>query len=140
MKGNLINREMLEGITRSSNSQFIDTINDKVFTLISLAIEELSKNNPFVSFNNVILQPVNEVLTGGLTDISPFIYFLGIDSAQLEINTLTNTVLWKKWKDKIVYAWKHRKDDKKRKRKKKKKDEPEPQYIPKAINPEKYNI
>lgn len=137
MKGSVLTRELIEGILRNSNDDFLQATEEKVRGLLSLAVEDLSSHIPYISLNNVILEPVNEVLSGGFTDNSKFEYFLGVDNPQLEINSMRNDT-WKRIKDRVVFAWKNRNAGKKRRRRKKEveikplKSEP--------FDPEKYNL
>ncbi len=133
-----ISKSLIESIIRNENTQYIESTNEKVNSLLSYCVDELSRKSAFISLDNTILQPMNELITGAFTDNSNFVYFLGIDNAQLEINTLSATQFWKKFKERIIYAWQNRNPKKKKKRKKKNKDIEE-KKLP-EFNPEKYNL
>ncbi len=139
MKGEIITRDLIEGIVRTSNAEFLEGTDKKVQSLLSLAIENLSQKIPYINFDNSYLQPMNELLTGGFTDISSFTYFLAIDSSQLELNTIRSDDKWKKLKARVIYAWKNRKPQKK-KRRKKDKDLEITQSKPRDFDPSFYNI
>lgn len=138
MKGSILTRELIESILRSSNLDFVEATEEKVRGLVTMAVEDLSTKVPYVSFNNVILEPVNEALSGGFTDNSKFEYFFGVDNPQLEINSMRND-FWKRFKDRVVFAWKNRNAGKKKRRRKK--DEPEIKPLKsETFDPEKYNL
>ncbi len=134
----IINRGIIEGIVRNSNSEFIDATNQKVNTILSLALEELASRTSYISLNNVFLQPINELMTGAFTDTSSFVYFLAIDNPQIELNTMRREKFWKDWKERIVWAWKNRKPKKKKRRKKE--EVKENQIVFKEVRPEEYDI
>ncbi len=138
MRGENINRELIEGIVRSSNTEYLEATEEKVQALLSLAIENLSARVPYINFDNTYLQPVNELLTGGFTDSSTLVYFLGIDNTQIELNTLRGEDNWKKIKERVVFAWKNRNPKKKKKRRSK--DLAQVQEKPKNFNPANYNL
>jgi len=133
-----ISKSLIESIIRNQNTQYIESTNEKVNSLLSYCVDELSKKTAFINLDNVILQPMNELITGAFTDNSSFVYFLGIDNAQLEINTLSATQFWKKFKERVIFAWQNR--NSKKKKKKKKKDKVEDKKKTTDFNPEKYNL
>ncbi len=141
MSGKFIDKQLIEGIVRANNDEFVDKVDEKVNIVVSNAIDDLAQQIAYVSLGNVVLQPVNELLTGGFTDNSKFIYFLGVDNAQLELNTLKSTTFWKDLKNKLVYAWQNRHRRKMRRRKKKKEveflDNQEYSY---DFDPSRYNL
>ena len=104
---------------RSSNEDYFLSTSEKVNSLLANAIDELSKRIPFINMNNVVLQPINEILTGGYSENSALEYFLGVDNAQLDINSRKSD-LWKRVKSRIAYAWKNRNAGKKQRFRKKK--------------------
>ena len=136
MKGEILSREIVESIVRSSNDEYMLATDEKVRNLVAVAIEELSGKIPFVSFNNVVFQPINELLTGGFSDNSVLEYFLGVDNAQLDINC-HKSEFWRNVKRRVVFAWKNRNANKKRRFRKKKKEEPRKLE---KFEPETYNI
>lgn len=134
----VINKALIEGLLRQNNEDYTNSIDDLVRRIVGTAIDELSHKNAFVSLNNVILEPANELLTGGFTDNSKFVYFLGVDNAQIELNTQKYNDTWKKIKQRIVYAWKNRKIKKKKKRRKK--EVIEAPKVNLDFDPAKYNL
>jgi len=68
MKGETLTRELIESILRVSNQDYVQATQEKVRGLVSLAVESLSTQIPYVNFNNVIFEPVNEALSGGFSD------------------------------------------------------------------------
>ena len=135
MKGETLTRELIESILRVSNQDYVQATQEKVRGLVSLAVESLSTQIPYVNFNNVIFEPVNEALSGGFTDNSVFEFFLGVDNPQLEINTMRNDI-WNRVKNRVITAWKNRNDGKKRRKKKSK----EEKIKYNEFNPEHYNL
>ncbi len=133
-----INKSLIDGIFRRDNQEYLESTNDKVQGLLTLAIEDLSKRIAYISFDNTILEPMNELSNGGFTDNSKFTYFLGVDSSQLEINTLQRNEFWKRALDRVVFAWKNRNGPKKKRRRKKKNETEEPKI--KEIDPSKYTL
>lgn len=121
MKEKIIDRKLIESIAKNDNTEFFERVNNGVNNVLSNAINDMSQQIAYISLNNVVLQPVNEILTGGFTDNSKFVYFLGIDNAQLELNTLKSTTFWKDLKERIVWAWQNRSERKRRRALKKKK-------------------
>ena len=136
-----ISKSFVNSIANKGNYEYVDNINKKIIDLFSSSIELLSKEISYVSIDNVVLQPANELLTDAMIDNSSFTYFLGINNAQLEMNTTNKIKLWDKFKNALKYFWNNRKFFKKRKKKKrKKKDEnaiPEKEF---SFDPMKYNI
>ena len=131
-----ISKEIVESFVNQQNAKYIENINKKVNRLIGSSIKELSSKNSYVSLDNIVLQPVNELLTDSMIESSSFVYYLGIQNTQLELNTLHKSTLWKNLKQKLIYAWKNRK--KRRKRKKKKNEDEQPLKIESDVS--KYNI
>ncbi len=113
-----ISRKLIESIAEERIDEFAEATENKVTNLCSLAVAELSNIIPFVSLDKTILQPVNETFNGGLSAESEYVYFLGIDSPQIEINCLQYNDWWKKFKERLAFAWKSSKKKKKKKRKK----------------------
>ena len=77
-----------------------------------------------------------------MIDNSSFTYFLGISSAQIELNTTNKSAFWKNLLESIKYAWSNRRlfrKNKKKKRRKKDKDKDEPSQDFK-FDPSRYNI
>lgn len=120
-----ISKQLIEMIASKDNSEFVKSINDKVNGFLSLSIENLAKKVSYVSLDNVVLQPINEIFNNAVVDGSNFVYLLGIENVQLELNTMKKESKWKHFKKKIAELWKNRKYFKKKKlrRKRRKKEE-----------------
>ena len=138
-----ITRELINSIANQNNKKFVKNINKRVNETLELAIDNLSAKVSYINLNNVTLQPVNELLNDSFVDNSNCIYFLGIDSAQLEMNTAKKMNFWRNFKERLKYAWENRKAfgrrRKKRKRKKKMKLE-EVKHEKVSFDPSKYSI
>ena len=111
-----ITRSLIESIAQSDYSEFAENTETKVNALVSLAVEDMQASIPFVSIQKCILQPVNETFNGAITAESEYIYFLGFNSPQIEINCLQYNDWWKKFKEQLVFAWNSSKKKKKKKR------------------------
>lgn len=129
--------KFIENIIANNNFEFIETLQGKVANLLSLAIEELSQRVPFISLENTILQPVNETFNGAFTPMSKYVYFLGINSPQLEVNSLNRSINFKKLRQRFVQAWY---DTKRRKSKRRKKKEEEESHRYSEFEPGKYGL
>lgn len=136
MKGSF-DRKFIENLVSTDNSEFSDSIQEKILDLFAVSIEDLSARVPFVSIENSILQPANETFNGAYTPMSKYVYFLGINSPQLEINCTNNKINFKKLRKKLSQAW-H--DSKKRKSKRRKRKEEEESHKYNEFEPEKYNL
>ena len=130
-----ISRKLIESIADENVSEFAEATEEKIAALCSLAVTELSYSVPFVSVEKTILQPVNESFNGSTSAESEYIYFLGIESPQIEINCLQYNDWWKRFKDRFVYAWNASKKKKRRTKKKKAEDS-----APIQFDAEKYNL
>ena len=142
----LINKELITNVANLENRKFIKQTNKIVNNLVGLTIKHLQDKLSFISLENVILQPSNELLTGAIVDSSDFTYILGVNSPQLEMNTLKGKSFWENFKERLKYAWQNRKSifnrrNRKKRRKKKKNNDLE---IDKSNNKpvvlEKYKI
>ena len=142
----LINKELITNVANLENRKFIKQTNKIVNNLVGLTIKHMQDKLSFISLENVILQPANELLTGAIVDSSDFTYILGVNSPQLEMNTLKGKSFWENFKEKLKYAWQNRKSifnrrNRKKRRKKKKNNDLE---IEKSNNKpvvlEKYKI
>ena len=118
-----ITKQLIEMIANKDNSQFVKTINDKVNSLFSLSIENLADKVSYISPENVTLQPINEIFNNAFVDGSSYVYLLGIENAQLQLNTIKKEGVWKRFKKSLVIFWKNRKTLRKKKRRKKRKEE-----------------
>lgn len=136
-----ISKQLIEMIANKDNVEYVKNINDKVNNLLSLTIESLAKKVSFISLDNVVLQPINEVFNNSLVDGSDFTYLLGVENAQLELNTIKKESFWKNFKKKLSELWKNRKYFKRKRKKKKKKKGDNPVEKPKfKTNFENYTI
>jgi len=131
----IFDRRFIENLANSDNTEFAVKMQENVVSVLSLAIENLSSKIPFITLENVIIQPVNEVFNGTVTPMSDYVYFLGINSPQLELNCTTYNPFFKKFKEKLIEAWR---DTKKKKKKKKNRDDEGKKYS--EFEPEKYNM
>ena len=132
-----ISRKLIESIAEEDVSEFADLIGEKVTALCSAAINELSLSVPFVNIDKTILQPANEIFNGGISAESEYIYFLAVESPQIEINCLQYNDFWKRFKERFLYAWSA---SKKKKRKKRKREAQQEEANPYNFQAEKYNL
>lgn len=102
---NSISKKLIENIAYADNAQFGEEVEKTIFNLISLAVEDLGKTVPYVSVSNCVIQPINETFTSTYLPGSDFVYFLGIQSPQLEINSLTYSNTWNNLKKRFKEAW-----------------------------------
>ena len=56
-----ISKQLIEMIANKDNSTFVKNINEKVNQILSQSIENLSIKVPYISLDNVVLQPINEI-------------------------------------------------------------------------------
>ncbi len=134
-----ISKDLIISVAKQDKSQFVNETGDMVNKILSSAIEQLSKKVSYINLDNVILQPVNELLNGAFVDNSNFTYILGINNPQLELNTYKKQNFWRNFKERLKYAWKNRKKNrKKRFRFKRKRKVEEVKEV--KFDPTKYNI
>lgn len=114
----VIDKELITGIANQNNQDFYNSVEKKVSSVLSAAIERLGKQIPYINVNNVTLQPFNEVLSGAVTDNSIFYYLLGVDNSQLELNTIKTNMFWYNLKKRLKIAWESRRKHKRKKKKK----------------------
>ena len=134
----ILEKRLIESLIKSENQTFTDTIEEKVVNLVANSVQELGARVPFVSLENVILQPVNETFNGTVSPVSKFIYFLGIDNPQMELNCLNYSGSFKKFKQRFVQAWNETKRKKKKRKKELELEEKRHEYS--EFEPEKYNL
>ncbi len=139
-----VSKDMIVSIAEQQNKKFVRNTNKIVNQIMGAAIKELSKKISFLTLDKVVLQPANELISGAFIDGSSFIYFLGVQNVQLELNTNKKQGFWKSFKERLKYAWDNRKRlFRKRKHhlKKKKNEKVDDKDIEKAkIDPSKYTI
>lgn len=114
-----LSKNLINSIATQNNEVYIEHTQNLVKEIVSASVLSLAEKISFVTKNNVILQPVNELLNGAFCDNSQFVYFLGIENAQLEINTAKSTNFWRKMLQKFKTAWANRRKRKFKKKKKK---------------------
>lgn len=102
---NIITRNLVENIAFDDNYEFGENINAKVNNLLSLAIEEMSHVNPYVKIESCVFQPVNETFNGAYIPGCHYEYYIGFSSPQIELNSLTYSNWWSKFKNKFKEAW-----------------------------------
>lgn len=136
-----ISKSLINSIATQNNNVYLEKTHDLVKEVVSASVLSLTEKLSYVTTNNVVLQPVNELLSGAFCDNSEFVYFLGIENAQLELNTAKSTNFWSKIAQRFKYAWENRRKKKRKKRKKKKSvEENEPQKPQKMENYSIYNL
>lgn len=112
-----VSKSLIESIASQDNNVYIEKTQNLIRNVISASVQELSEKVSYVTNNNVVLQPVNELLNGAMCDNSQFVYFLGIENAQLELNTAQKTNFWRQLAQRLKFAWKNRRNKKKKKKK-----------------------
>ncbi len=100
-----INRKLIESLSESNNSEFVENINDIVYSLMSRVVESISTKSPFVVPEKCVLIPVGENYIGSITQLSEFIYFLGIENPQIELNSRSSKHLWKLFLREFKASW-----------------------------------
>lgn len=134
---NFVDKKLIESIANDDNSSFAGVMQEKIVNLMGNSLSNLAVRVPFINIENTILQPVNETFNGAFTPMSSYIYFLGINSPQMEINSLKNNLNLKKIREKISKAW-HDSKRKKSKRRQQKEEEKNREFT--DFEPEKYNL
>ncbi len=138
-----ISKELIVSIAEQENIKYIKNISKKLNMILSSALKKMSEKISYVNLDNIILQPINELMSGALVDNSDFIYFLGIKNAQLEMNTARKIPLWQNIVNRFKFAWENRKSSKRKKRKKlfrRKKEAKTINLSDYKFDPSKYNI
>lgn len=100
-----ISRSFVENIAFTDNMTFGEQVEETVFGLVSLALEDMEKNVPYIKVANCIMQPTDENFSKTYIPGGDFVYYLGIANPQLEINTLTYSNFWKNFKHRLSEAW-----------------------------------
>lgn len=135
-----INANLIQAIANKDSKKYVKNINKKVNDLLACAIESLSAQVSYISLENSVLQPANELFNESMVDNSSFIYLLGIDSPQLDLNTAKKSRFWDSLKTRAKIAWQNRKYFKKRKRRKRKKQQQEDTVLDVKFDPSKYTV
>ena len=99
-----ISKELITNIAEQENLKYINTISKKTNQILSVALKKMSTQVSYLTMDNIVLQPVNELMSGAFVDNSSFVYFLGIKNAQLEMNTGRKTPIWQSIKERLKYA------------------------------------
>ncbi len=135
-----ITKELINSIVRQDHKKYINKLNKKVNQVLATSINLLSNKVSYINLKNVVLQPMNEILNGSFVDNSKFIYFLGIDNAQLELNSTKSTNFWRNFKERLKFAWENRKTFKKKKRRQRRRRKEEQKMTTINFDPSKYNM
>ncbi len=136
-----VTKELINSIVRQDHEKYLKKLNKAVNQVLTASIEALSKKVSYINVKNVVLQPVNEVLNNSFIDNSSCKYFLGIDNAQLELNTIKSTNFLRNFKERFKYAWENRKLLKKKRRKTRRKRKEEENKITNIkFDPSKYTM
>lgn len=138
-----VSKDLINNIANQENKKFIKSTTKLVNQIISASIKDLSEKISFVSMKNVVLQPANELISGAFIDNSNFVYFLGVENYQLEINTSKKIPFWQNFKERLKLAWINRKRIYKRKKKhhkSKRNDNLHQNNIAKSFDINKYTI
>ncbi|MBE7073788.1 MAG: hypothetical protein E7379_01705 [Clostridiales bacterium] len=134
-----ISKDLILSIVNKNNKTYVKSITDKVNELLTASIDNLASQVSYISLENVVLQPVNELFNDSMVDGSEFVYILGVENAQLDLNSAKKSKFWEILKTKAKIAWQNRKFFKKRKRKKKKAST-EIDYLNIQFDPGKYTV
>ena len=136
-----ISEHLITSLAKKNNKDFVKQMNEKINNLLALSIENLASQVSYISLDTSILQPVNELFNDSMVDSSEFAYVLGVESAQLDLNTMKKSRFWENLKTRLKRAWQSRKMFKKKKRKKRKKKNEEPEIsLDVKFDPTKYNV
>lgn len=113
-----ISKNLINSIASQDNQDYLEKVQNTLTGVLSASVNELSEKLSCVTKNNVVLQPINEVLNGAFCDNSTFVYLLGVENAQLEISTAKKSNYWAELWRRFKYAWANRRKKKKNKKKK----------------------
>ncbi len=129
---------LIKSFANQDNNKYVKKVNKIVNSVLAQSIDSLSHSVSYINLKNVVLQPVNELLNGGFVDNSSYVYLLGVNNAQLDINTSRQTNFLKNIKNRLYYAWKNRRKTRKKHRfRKRRHEEKENKEV---FDPAKYNI
>ncbi len=90
-----INRALIESLSESKNDEFLEFVNNVVFSLVEQTMSDISEKSPFIRKDKWVLLPVNENYLGAFSQLSTYDYFLGVENPQLEINSKSKKYLFK---------------------------------------------
>lgn len=116
-----LNKELIEGLRDSTNNEFVESVNELVYSLVGETMKELAMKSSFIQIDKVHLEPVNEIYLGAVCSNSEYTYFLGIPNIEIELNSLEKKHYFKNLWNRFVRAWRISRN-KPRKKKKKDKD------------------
>ena len=102
---NIITKNLVENIAYNDNYEFGENINNKVNNLMSLAIQDLSQKNPYIKLDSCLFQPINETFNGAYIPGSHYEYYIGFMSPQIELNSLSYSNWWSKFRKRFKEAW-----------------------------------
>lgn len=95
-----LNRELIEGLNDSNNQEFLKHIDDFVYDLVFSSLDDIALKSPFITPDKCVLLPVNEVVTGAVSQLSEYSYFLGVENPQIEFNSKKRKNFWKNvWRE-----------------------------------------
>ena len=134
-----VSRDLVLSIANKDNRKFVNNVNEKVNDLLASSIEDLSSQVSYISLDNTVLQPANELFNDSMVDNSYFIYLLGVESVQLDLNTAKKSRFWDSLKTRLKIAWQNRKMFKKKKKRRKKKNQEET-VLDVKFDPSKYTV
>lgn len=138
-----INKDLILSIADQDHKKYLSKVNGLVNSVMAASIDKLSEKVSYINLKNAILQPCNELLNNSFVDNSSFVYLLGVNNAQLEMNSAKKINLLKNFWVRLKNAWKNRSiyKRKRRLRKKRKKKKNQVDEIEKIdFDPKKYNI
>ncbi|MBQ8908929.1 MAG: hypothetical protein IJY90_01365 [Clostridia bacterium] len=135
-----ISKDLILSIANKNSKTYVKGINDKVNALLTASVSNLATQVSYISLENTVLQPVNELFSDSMVDNSEFVYVLGVESAQLDLNTIKKSKIWEIIKTRAKIAWQSRKYFRKRKRKRRKKQKEEVEPLNIQFDPSKYTV
>lgn len=135
-----VSKHLILSIAKKDSKGFAKQMNEKINNLLAASIESLSSQVSYISLDTAVLQPVNELFNDSMVDNSEFVYVLGVENAQLDLNTMKKSRAWENFKTRIKNAWKNRKMFKRKKRRKRKKQEEAETVLDVKFDPTKYNV
>ena len=139
MKKNF-DKRYIDSILLENEKTFSENLTHTLYNVLALAIDELSTKVPFITHDNVIIQPINEVFNGAITPMSKYVFYMGIMSPQLEYNCLNYKDGFKKFRKRLAKAWQ---DSKRKTKRRKKREELKKSFQNiefEEFEPEKYNL
>lgn len=129
-----LNKELIEGLKDSINSEFVESVNNRVYFVVDEALKDFALRSSFIQLDKVQFTPVNEIYLGAVCSNSEYTYFLGVPNKEIELNSLEKKHYFKNLWNRFVRAWKLSR----KKRRKKKKNEVDIDNFPRNLT--KYTI